>query len=109
MSSVSTPHIEATPGVCGGKSRVAGTRIRVADIVTWHDRQGMSPAEIVADFPQLTLADVHAALVYYFDHRLEIEQQFADAEAFASELQRQIPSKLKRRMPDVRDDSVSSG
>ena len=27
------PHIEKTPGVCGGKACIDGTRIRVPDIV----------------------------------------------------------------------------
>ena len=30
------PHIEITPGVCGGKPRIAGHRIRVQDIVVWN-------------------------------------------------------------------------
>ena len=56
--------IERTPGVCGGKPRIAGHRIRVQDIAAWHEFQGMSPDQIVAGYPQLSLADVHAALAY---------------------------------------------
>jgi uncharacterized protein (DUF433 family) len=33
-------HIEITPGVCGGKPRIEGTRIRVQDIYVWHEAQG---------------------------------------------------------------------
>ncbi|NCS50625.1 MAG: DUF433 domain-containing protein [Microcystis aeruginosa BK11-02] len=44
MSSlVLTQHIEVTPDVCGGKPRIAGHRIKVRDIVIWHERMGMSP------------------------------------------------------------------
>jgi uncharacterized protein (DUF433 family) len=43
-----TNHIEITPGVCGEKPRIAGHRIRVEDIVIWHEQKGMSPDEIVS-------------------------------------------------------------
>jgi uncharacterized protein (DUF433 family) len=66
-------HIEATPGVCGGKPRIAGHRIRVQDIVVLHEYRGLSPDEIVATYPSLNLAQVYAALSYYFDHHQDIE------------------------------------
>src|SRR5919206_160410 len=69
---VSKEHITKTPGVCGGKACIAGHRIRVMDIVVWHEQRGMSPEEIVYAFPGITLADVHAAFAYYFDNRAEI-------------------------------------
>lgn len=65
-------HIELTPGVCGGKPRIAGHRIRVQDIVLWTE-QGQSADEIASSFPPLTLADVYAALAYYHDNRAEID------------------------------------
>ena len=57
-----TTHIEIKPEVCGGRPCIAGTRIRVQDIYVWHDLQGLSADEIVSRFPNLTLADVYAAL-----------------------------------------------
>lgn len=63
-------HIETTPGVAGGKPRIAGHRITVQDIVVRHERMGRSADEICAEY-DLTLADVYAALAYYFDHREE--------------------------------------
>ncbi len=69
----SIDHIEKTEGVCGGRPRIAGHRIRVMDIVVWHEMRGYSPDEIVDMFPGITLADVHAALTYYFDNREEID------------------------------------
>lgn len=72
-------HIEITPGTCGGKPRIAGTRIRVQDIVIWTEK-GMSPDEIIGQYPHITLADVHAALTYYHDHRNEIDEHINAAE-----------------------------
>ena len=66
-------HIVATPETCGGKPRIAGSRIRVKDVVIMHERQGRRPEEIVSEFPHLTLADIHAALAYYYDNVAEIE------------------------------------
>lgn len=79
-TSIEKQHVVKTPGACGGKARIAGHRIRVQDIVLWNE-EGRSPEEIVGEFPQLSLADVHAALAYYFDHRAEIDAEIrADAE-----------------------------
>lgn len=75
-SNLRTLHIVSTPGVVGGKPRIAGSRIRVLDIVVWHEKRGLSPDRIVDLYPELSLVDVHAALAYYFDHRSEIEGEF---------------------------------
>ncbi len=78
-------HIEVTPGTCGGKARIAGTRIRVQDIVLWTE-QGRSVDQIITDYPQLTHGDVYAALTYYHDNRPLIEQQIREAEAFVEKM-----------------------
>lgn len=90
-------HIETTPGVAGGKPRMAGHRITVQSIVVWHERMGKSPDEIAAEY-DLELADVYAALTYYFDHRVEIDKSIRDGEAFAGELRERTLSKLDRKL-----------
>jgi uncharacterized protein (DUF433 family) len=80
-------HIEITPGICGGKPRIAGHRIRVQDIVIWHEQMGMSPYEILYHYPSITLFDIYATLPYYHDHREEIRQQIAQSEALIQEIQ----------------------
>ncbi|MBE9224417.1 DUF433 domain-containing protein [Phormidium sp. LEGE 05292] len=104
-------HIEITPGVCGGKPRIAGHRIKVQDIVIWHERMGMSPDEIVSQYPTITLADVYAALAYYHDHLQEIRQQIEEGEAFAREMEAKTPSLLRQKLRDRNDtnDSISLG
>ncbi|MEX2188784.1 MAG: DUF433 domain-containing protein [Pirellulales bacterium] len=91
---VSAGHVEVTPGTCGGKPRIAGTRIRVQDVVVWHERMGLSVDEIVSRFPQLTLAGVYAALAYYHDHREEIDSQMARGQRIVEAMRRAYPSKL---------------
>lgn len=67
-------HIESTPGTCGGAPRIAGSRIRVSQIVLLTE-SGVSPDELVARYPHLSLADVYAALAFYHDHRDLIDSE----------------------------------
>ncbi len=87
-------HIESTPDTCGGKPRIAGTRIRVQDVVVWHERLGLSADEIVSRYPHLSLADVYAALSYYHDHRQVIDAEMATGHALVDEMRQLFPSKL---------------
>jgi uncharacterized protein (DUF433 family) len=98
VDAVVSEHIESTPGVCGGKPRIAGHRIRVEDIAVWHEQQGLSADEIVAQFPQISLADVHAALAYYHDHREEIRESMRKDEEFAAAMRAKTPSKLLQKL-----------
>jgi|SRR4028118_272824 len=98
MTAVIAEHIEITPGICGGKPRITGHRIRVQDVVIWHEQMGMSPDEIVDRYPTITLADVYAALAYYHDHLEEIRQQIRESEAFVRELQAKTPSKVQQKL-----------
>ena|SRR5215468_8054332 len=90
-------HIEITPGIAGGKPRIAGHRITVQDIVVWHERMGRSADEIAAEYG-LTLADVYAALAYYFDHRAEIDRAMEEGTAFAESLRQRTPSKVQEKL-----------
>ncbi|MBD2384893.1 DUF433 domain-containing protein [Cylindrospermum sp. FACHB-282] len=96
--SVIKEHIEITPGVCGGKPRIVGHRIRVQDIVIWHEKMGMSPDEILHDYPSITLSDVYAALAYYYDHQDEIHQQMQEDEEFARKLKTKTKSLVQQRL-----------
>lgn len=95
-------HIEVTPGISGGKPRVAGHRITVQNIAVFHERLGKNVDEIAAEYG-LTLADVHAALAYYFVHREEIDRSIQEGEAFVEELRRSTPSKVRRKLDGNRD------
>jgi uncharacterized protein (DUF433 family) len=71
------PHITATAGVRGGCPCIDGTRISVMDIVKL-ERLGLAPEEMQTHYSSrpLTLAEVHAALAYYYDHKAEIDACF---------------------------------
>jgi uncharacterized protein (DUF433 family) len=84
--------IVRTPGVRGGKPRIAGHRITVSDVAIWHERMGMSPDEIVFEYPTITLSDVHAALAYYYDHRDEVDQEIRESDQFVEQFRAGAPS-----------------
>jgi uncharacterized protein (DUF433 family) len=108
--SISREHIEISPEVCGGKPCIAGTRIRVQDVYVWHELHGQSADEIVSNFPHIALADVHAALSYYWDHKDEIHQQMKADDAFVETMKAKYPSKLEAKVKarNAADSSVSS-
>jgi uncharacterized protein (DUF433 family) len=98
MNSVSTEHITKTPGICGGRACIAGHRIRVMDVAVLHEKRGLSAEEIVHQYPSITLADVHAALAYFLDHRQEIEDEFRQDEEAARKLLSRHPSKVQAKL-----------
>ena len=85
---VPADYIETTSGVAGGKPCIRGTRTKVSLIARRHEHLGESPDEIVDALPHLTLAGVHAALAYYYDHREEIEAELHAADEFVLEMAR---------------------
>jgi uncharacterized protein (DUF433 family) len=57
------PRIDARPSVCGGRPTIAGSRIRVVDILEMFGG-GMTEQEILDDYSQLSRDDIRAALIY---------------------------------------------
>jgi len=66
---MTSPHITFNPN---GVPCIDGTRHRVIDIAADHVAHGYSAAQIVEQYPDLTPAQVHAALTYYYDHQAEL-------------------------------------
>jgi uncharacterized protein (DUF433 family) len=64
--------IVQTPGVLGGRPRIAGRRVGVDQVALMADRLGMSVPEIAASL-DLSPAEIHAALAYYYDHPDQID------------------------------------
>lgn len=101
MENVLTQYIEVSPGVRGGKPRIAGTRITVSDVAIMHLKLGQSVDEIAADY-NLSLAVIYSALAYYYDHREEIEGQMEADDAFVEAFRRQNPSRLQAKLRQLR-------
>jgi uncharacterized protein (DUF433 family) len=89
--------IEITPGIAGGKPRIAGHQITVQNIVVWHEWMGKNADEIASEY-DLNLAEVYAALAYYYDHRQEIDQTIQEGETFVESLRKQKPSLVAQKL-----------
>ena len=113
MTHAIATHIEIRPNRAGHDlAFIHGTRVRVQDVAMLAEVQGRTPDQIIDAFPHLTLAQVHAALSYYFDHRSEIQDDLREDEEFAEQLRKlRGPGVLERRLKSTtgcQDDAISS-
>lgn len=84
MTAATIDHIELDDQ---GRPWIAGTKVKVIEVVLDHTAYGFSPVEIHLQHPHLSLAQIHAALAYYYDHQAEID----------AEIQRQVLDADRRR------------
>jgi uncharacterized protein (DUF433 family) len=77
--------IETTPEVCGGRPRIAGTRVAVHRVAGYY-RLGYAPEEIPGLLGSLTLQQVYAALAHALANPSEIDAALRDEEDVASRL-----------------------
>jgi uncharacterized protein (DUF433 family) len=101
MEPVISKYIESRPDRCSGRPCIAGTRIRVQDIACDHEVHGLTPEQIAREYPQIGLAQVHAALAYYFDHRVDIQRHISEDEQLVATLELQAAAGL-RVVPGVK-------
>jgi uncharacterized protein (DUF433 family) len=105
-------YIVKTPGVCSGQARIAGTRIKVKHVYTWVECMGMTPAQVVGEHPHLSMAQVHAALAYYWSHPDEIHQDIENEEKLVADLKAKAgPSTIQAMTGDLdaADDPLPPG
>jgi uncharacterized protein (DUF433 family) len=74
MSTIAPPHIRIDSQ---GRPWVDETNTKVIEIVLDRLGYGWSPEEIHFQHPHLSLAQIHAALSYYYDHQAKLDEQMA--------------------------------
>ena len=67
----SRSRITMEPGKRGGKPCIRGLRITVTDVLEYL-ASGMSPEQIVKDFPELTVDDIKACLAFAADRERKL-------------------------------------
>ena len=77
--------IERSPEIRKGRPCIAGTGVTVRRIAAW-DSLGLAPEEIAAKIEHLSLAQIHAALAYYYANRDEIDTDLAAEDGAAEEM-----------------------
>jgi len=76
------------PEIRGGRPCIAGTGVSVRRIAVLHN-MGETPEEIAQNFGHLSLAQVHAALAYYYANQQEIDADLAEEERLLQALERE--------------------
>ena len=78
---------------------VDDTNTKVREIVLDVLAYGWSPQEIQLNHPHLSLAQIHAALTYYYDHKTDLDREIAESETRIAELRKQAgPSLVKKKL-----------
>ncbi len=80
--------ISRTPGIKSGTLHIAGTGVTVRTIVRYY-KLGMSPEEIAAEYPHLSLAQVYGAMAYYHANRDEMDRHMAAEEAESDRIEQE--------------------
>ncbi|HYL98052.1 MAG TPA: DUF433 domain-containing protein [Blastocatellia bacterium] len=74
MSTILETHLEIDQN---GVAWITGANTKVVEVVIDKLAHGSSPEEIYFQYPHLTLAQIHSALAYYYDHKNEIDSEIA--------------------------------
>jgi uncharacterized protein (DUF433 family) len=82
---------------------IAGTTMKVVELVTAQQAFGWSPEELAFQFPYLTMGQIHSALAYYWDHQTELNEDMARRRAMVDDLRREASNEaLVARLRDQR-------
>lgn len=71
---------------------IAGTHVKVIELVLDHLAYGWSPEELHFQHPHLTMGQIHSALAYYWDHKTALDQDIARRLQQVDQLQQSVPS-----------------
>lgn len=77
MAAVATPYQHILLSEHGSPT-IAGTTMKVVELVLAQRAYGWSPEELHFQFPHLTLGQIYSALAYYWDHQDAIDEDIAD-------------------------------
>ena len=78
---------------------IAGTNMKVVELVLERIAYGWSPEELRFQHPYLTLGQIHSALAYYWDHQEELDRDIERRLQFVDQVQHaQGPSLLVARL-----------
>jgi len=70
---------------------IAGTTMKVVDLIVEHLAYGWSPAELHFQYPYLSMGQIHSALAYYWDHAEEIHAAIENRQRLIAQLRQSFP------------------
>ncbi len=91
-----------------GVAWIAGANTKVVEVVLDKMAYGWSPEEMHRQHPQLSMAQIHAALAYYYEHQDDIDAQIEKDWQEVNELAaRQPDSPLRQRLRELKRERSS--
>ena len=82
-----------------GTPTIAGTHVKVVELVLERTAYGWSPEELQYQHPFLTLGQIYSALAYYYDHQEKIDEDIEQRLRRVDHIQREKgPSPLAARL-----------
>jgi uncharacterized protein (DUF433 family) len=103
MPLVATSHILTD---AHGVAWIANTTTKVIEVVLDQAAFGLSAAQIHAEHPHLSLAQVHAALSYYYDHKGELDDEIARRHQEVEQLRKEATGQVTREQLEERRQQV---
>jgi len=103
MSTVDYAHITVNSD---NVPMIAGTRIKVVEIVLDHIAYGWDAEEIQRQHPHFSLGQIYSALAYYYDHKAELDEDIERRRRKVEQLKAEIdelqgPSQLRQKLKDM--------
>ena len=77
---------------------IAGTTMKVIELVLDHVAYGWSPEELHFQHPYLTMGQIYSALAYYWDHKVELDQDIERRQFIDQVQQTTKPPPLAERL-----------
>jgi|ERR1035438_990418 uncharacterized protein (DUF433 family) len=94
------PHIRPD---AQGVPWVDDTCVKVVEVVLSKQAYDLTPEELHEQYPHLSLAQIHAALAYYYDHKAELDADMERRAKLAEELRAQTEDRsLQTRLHEVK-------
>lgn len=75
-----------------GVPHIAGTTMKVIELVLDQSAYGWSSEELRFQHPYLSLGQIHSALAYYWDHKEALDADIARRQEHVAELRRATPA-----------------
>ena len=90
-----------------GVAWISGSKVKVIEVALDRLAHGSSPEEMHFQYPHLSLAQIHAALSYYYEHQseldAEIQRQWQEVNELAA---KQADSPLRRRLLELKKGQI---
>jgi uncharacterized protein (DUF433 family) len=87
---------------------ISGANTKVVEVVLDKMAYGWSPEEMHFQHPHLSLAQIHAALSYYYEHQAEVDADIEKRDRYVEELRAQQPdSPLRQRLQAIKRERSS--